>query len=135
MKSVNRVTLIGRAGRDPEVKNTAGGTMVANLTLATSERFKDAAGNWQDRTEWFNLVAFKRTAEILQQYVRKGSQIYVEGKIQTRSWEKDGQKQYRTEILVNELVLLDGPKEKPASTVPDYSPFKETEVSEEDCPF
>lgn len=135
MKSVNRVTLLGRAGKDPEIKATSGGTTIANLSLATEERYKDSTGNWQSRTEWHSLVAFKRTAEIFQQYVRKGSQLYVEGKIQTRSWEKDGQKHYRTEILVNELVLLDGGKEK--STVPDYSPFKETEpvVDDPDCPF
>lgn len=138
MKSINRVTLLGRAGKDPEIKSTAGGTTVANLSLATEERYKDSAGNWQSRTEWHNLVAFKRTAEIFQQYVRKGSQLYVEGKIQTRSWEKDGQKHYRTEILVNDLVLLDGPKEKPA---PNSQPMQwqdvgsQEPITDDDVPF
>ena len=85
-KSVNKVFLLGNVGKDPEIRSTGGGTMVANLTLATSDR-QDPQGNWQDRTEWHNLVAFKRTAEIIRDYVKKGSKLYVEGKIQTRSWD------------------------------------------------
>jgi single-strand DNA-binding protein len=112
-RSVNKVTLLGNVGKDPEIRSTAGGTMVANLTLATSDRQKDAQGNWQDRTEWHNLVAFTRTAEIVRDYVKKGSKIYVEGKIQTRSWDdkESGQKRYRTEIIVNDLVLLSAREE------------------------
>ncbi len=81
---------------------------MATFTLATSDRYQDQQGNWQDRTEWHNLVAFKRTAEIVRDYVRKGSKLYIEGKIQTRSWDdKDsGAKRYRTEIIVNDLSLL-----------------------------
>jgi single-strand DNA-binding protein len=107
-QSVNKVTLLGNVGKDPEVKFLPSGTAVANLTLATSERTKDKAGEWQDRTEWHNLTAFQRTAEIIRDYVKKGSKIYVEGRIQTRSWDDQasGQKKYRTEIIVNELVLL-----------------------------
>jgi len=84
--------------------------MVANFTLATSDRFQDAQGNWQDRTEWHNLVAFKRLAEIVRDYVKKGSKLYVEGKIQTRSWDdkETGAKRYRTEIIVNDISLLSG---------------------------
>jgi single-strand DNA-binding protein len=112
-RSVNKVTLLGNVGKDPEIRSTAGGTMVANLTLATSDRQKDAQGTWQDKTEWHNLVAFTRTAEIVRDYVKKGSKLYIEGKIQTRSWDdkESGQKRYRTEILVNELVLLSGREE------------------------
>jgi single-strand DNA-binding protein len=112
-RSVNKVTLLGNVGKDPEIRSTPGGTMVANLTLATSDRQKDAQGNWQDRTEWHNLVAFTRTAEIVRDYVKKGSKLYIEGKIQTRSWDdkESGQKRYRTEIIVNELVLLSGREE------------------------
>jgi len=112
-RSVNKVTLLGNVGKDPEIRSTAGGTMVANLTLATSDRQKDAQGNWQDRTEWHNLVAFTRTAEIVRDYVKKGSKLYIEGKIQTRSWDdkESGQKRYKTEILVNELILLSGREE------------------------
>jgi single-strand DNA-binding protein len=109
-KSVNKVILLGNVGKDPEIRSTASGTMVANFTLATSDRFQDGQGNWQDRTEWHNLVAFKRTAEIVRDYVKKGSKLYIEGKIQTRSWDdkESGAKRYRTEIIVNDLSLLSG---------------------------
>ena len=107
-KSVNKVILLGNVGKDPEIKATASGTVVATFSIATSERFKDKTGNWQDRTEWHNLVAYQRTAEIVRDYVKKGTQLFIEGKIQTRSWDdkESGQKKYRTEILVNELSLL-----------------------------
>ena len=82
--------------------------MVANFTLATSDRFQDAQGNWQDRTEWHNLVAFKRTAEIVRDYVKKGSKLYVEGKLTTRSWDdkESGQKRYKTEVVAFDISLL-----------------------------
>jgi len=109
-KSVNKVILLGNVGKDPEIRSTAGGTMVASFTLATSDRQKDAQGNWQDRTEWHNLKAFNRIAEIIRDYVKKGSKLYVEGKITTNSWDdkESGQKRYRTEIIVNDLSLLSG---------------------------
>lgn len=107
-KSVNRVIILGNVGRDPESRTTGSGSTVANLSIACSERRKDASGNWQDAVEWISLVAFGRTAEIIRDYVKKGSRLYVEGKLQTRSWEKDGEKKYKTDVLVNELVLLDG---------------------------
>jgi single-strand DNA-binding protein len=109
-KSVNKVILLGNVGKDPEIRTTGGGTSVANFSLATSDRFQDPQGNWQDRTEWHNLVAFKRTAEIVRDYVKKGSKLYIEGKIQTRSWDdkETGAKKYRTEIIVNDLSLLSG---------------------------
>jgi len=112
-KSVNKVFLLGNVGKDPEVRSTSGGMAVANFSLATSDRFQDAQGNWQDRTEWHNLVAFKRTAEIVRDYVKKGSKLYIEGKIQTRSWDdkETGVKKYRTEIIVNDLSLLSGREE------------------------
>jgi single-strand DNA-binding protein len=109
-KGVNKVLLLGNVGKDPEIRSTAGGTIVASFSLATADRQKDQQGNWQDKTEWHNLVAFSRTAEIVRDYVKKGTQLYIEGKLQTRSWDdKDsGQKKYKTEILVNELTLLGG---------------------------
>src|ERR1700744_3543837 len=109
-RGVNKVILLGNVGKDPEIRSTAGGTIVASFSLATADRQKDQQGNWQDKTEWHNLVAFSRTAEIVRDYVKKGTQLFVEGKLQTRSWDdKDsGQKKYKTEVLVNELSLLGG---------------------------
>ncbi|HEV2991399.1 MAG TPA: single-stranded DNA-binding protein [Candidatus Angelobacter sp.] len=109
-KSLNKVMLIGNLGKDPEVKFTPGGTAVAKFSLATNERFKDKAGEWQDRTEWHNIVAWQRLAEIVGEYVKKGSKVYIEGRIQTSSWEdkQSGEKKYRTEIVANDLLLLSG---------------------------
>lgn len=109
-KSVNKVILLGNVGKDPEIRATGSGMVVANFSIATSDRFKDNAGNWQDRTEWHNLVAFQRTAEIVRDYVKKGTKLYVEGKLQTSSWDDKatGQKKYKTEIIVNDLSLLSG---------------------------
>ncbi|MHB1699729.1 MAG: single-stranded DNA-binding protein [Acidobacteriaceae bacterium] len=113
-KGVNKVLLLGNVGKDPEIRATAGGMTVASFSLATADRAKDSTGNWVDKTEWHNLVAFQRTAEVVRDYVKKGTQLFIEGKIQTRSWDdkESGQKKYRTEILVNELTLLGG---KPGS--------------------
>jgi single-strand DNA-binding protein len=109
-KGVNKVFLLGNVGKDPEIRTTPGGMTVASFSLATAERAKDPQGNWTDKTEWHNLVAFQRTAEIVRDYVKKGTQVFIEGKIQTRSWDdkESGQKKYRTEILINELSLLGG---------------------------
>ena len=107
-KSLNKVMLIEHLGKDPEVKFTPGGTAVAKFSLATNERFKDKAGEWQDRTEWHNIVAWQRLAEIVGEYVKKGSKIYIEGRLQTSSWEdkQSGEKKYRTEIIASDLLLL-----------------------------
>jgi single-strand DNA-binding protein len=106
-KSVNKVILIGHAGKDPQVHILPSGTLV-NLSLATSERFKDSRGEWQERTEWHNLVGHQRIGEILRDYVRKGSRIYVEGALRTRSWEdrESGQRRYRAEVVVMDINLL-----------------------------
>jgi single-strand DNA-binding protein len=107
-KSLNKVQLIGNCGADPVVKYTPSGTAVANFTLATNERFKDKSGEWADRAEWHNIVLWQRLAEIAGEYLKKGAKCYIEGRNQTRSWEKDGQKKYITEIIGSELILLDG---------------------------
>jgi single-strand DNA-binding protein len=109
-KSVNKVILVGNVGKDPEIKVAANGNAIATFSLATTDRTKDQAGTWTDRTEWHNLVAFQRLAEIARDYVKKGSKLYIEGRIQTRSWDdkETNQKRYRTEIVVNDLVLLSG---------------------------
>jgi single-strand DNA-binding protein len=110
MKSVNKVILIGNLGKDPEVKYTPQGTPVAKITIATNERFKDKDGQWADRTEWHNVVLWQRLAEIAGEYLKKGGKVYIEGRLQTRSWDdkQTGQKKYMTEIVANDLVLLGG---------------------------
>jgi len=109
-KSVNKVILVGNLGKDPEVKYTPSGTPVAKFSLATNERYKDKGGEWQDRTEWHNIVAWQRLAEIVGEYVKNGSKIYIEGRLQTSSWEdkQSGEKKYRTEVVASDLVLLGG---------------------------
>ena len=110
MASVNRVTLIGNAGRDPEMRTFQNGDKVTNLSIATTEKWKDkASGEMKEATEWHRLVFNGRMAEIAEQYVKKGSSIYVEGSIKTRKWtDKDGAEKFATEIRVIDLKLLDG---------------------------
>lgn len=108
MSSLNKAMLIGRLGQDPEVRYTQSNTAVANFSLATNERFKDRNGEFQERTEWHRIVAWGRTAEICQEYLKKGSLVYIEGPIQTREWEdKEGQKKYTTEIKALTMQMLD----------------------------
>ena len=109
-RSVNKVILVGNLGKDPEVKYTPQGTPVAKITLATNERFKDKDGNWQDRTEWHNVVLWQRLAEIAGEYLKKGGKAYIEGRLQTRSWDdkQSGQKKYMTEVVASDLVMLSG---------------------------
>jgi single-strand DNA-binding protein len=108
-KSVNKVILVGNLGQDPDVKYTPRGTPVAKFSLATNERFKDKSGEWQDRTEWHNITAWQRLAEIVGEYLQKGSKVYVEGRLQTSSWQdrQSGEKKYRTEIVARDLIMLD----------------------------
>jgi len=109
-RGVNKVILIGNLGRDPEVRYTPDGRAVANVTLATSEQWKDRqSGENQERTEWHRIVMFGRLAEIAGEYLKKGRQIYIEGKLQTRKWQgQDGQDRYTTEIVANEMQMLGG---------------------------
>ena len=147
-KGVNKVLLLGNVGKDPEIRSTAGGMTVASFSLATADRAKDAQGNWADKTEWHNLVCFQRTAEIVRDYVKKGTQLFVEGKIQTRSWDDktSGEKKYKTEILVNELTLLGGGQGKSggsesgsyskSSSAPASQPdYADTGITDDDIPF
>ena len=107
--SLNKVMLIGRLGADPEVKYMPSGGVVANFTIATSDTWKDKnSGERQERTEWSRIVAFNRLAEIVGEYLRKGAQVYVEGRIQTRKWKgQDGRDNYTTEIVISDLQMLD----------------------------
>jgi single-strand DNA-binding protein len=152
-KSVNKVILIGNLGKDPEIKFTPNGTQVAKFSLATNERFKDKDGQWQDRTEWHNIVAWQKLAEIVGQYVKKGSKLYIEGRIQTSSWDdrETGQKKYRTEIIAGDLVLLSGRSEGDSEgreysrgaaaggnfdqSHPQEEPAHATNIQDEDIPF
>jgi single-strand DNA-binding protein len=109
-KSVNKVILLGNVGKDPEIRATASGMTVANFSIATTDRIKGQDGQFTDKTEWHNLVAFQRTAEIVRDYVKKGNKLYIEGRLQTSSWDDktSGQKKYKTEIIVSDLSLLSG---------------------------
>lgn len=135
---VNKVILIGRLGRDPEMRYTAGGTPVCNFTLATDENFKDKSGEWQRRTEWHRIVAWSGLAERCSQLLSKGKLAYIEGRLQTRDWDdREGNKRRTTEIVINRMRILTprgepgldieaGP-EPPEDTVP--------EITDEDVPF
>ncbi len=109
MASVNKVILVGRLGKDPEMRSTPGGTTVAKFSIATDDRFTDKNGEKQERTEWHNITMFGKLAEICGQYLRKGKLVYVEGSIRTDSWDdkETGQKRYRTEIIGNQMQMLD----------------------------
>ena len=107
MKSINKVTLIGHCGKQPEIRYTQSGAPVANFSLATNESWISKTGERQDTTEWHRIVAWGKLAEICQEYVHKGSYLYIEGRLQTRSWEDQGTKRYMTEIKANEIGLLD----------------------------
>lgn len=108
-RGVNKVILIGNLGRDPEVRYSPNGGAIANITLATSESWKDKnTGEQVDKTEWHRVVFFRRLAEIAGEYLKKGSKVYIEGKLQTRKWQdKDGNDRYTTEIVANEMQMLD----------------------------
>lgn len=107
--TINKVHLLGRLGQDPDIRATASGTQVANLSIATNSRTKDMNGNWVDQTEWHRVTLFGKTAEIAGQYLRKGSSVYVEGRIQTRKWQdQNGQDRYTTEIIGNEMQMIGG---------------------------
>ena len=107
MAGVNKVIIVGNVGRDPEVRYTQSGRAVASFSVATSERFQDKDGQTQERTEWHRVVAWARLAEICGEYLRKGKQVYIEGRLQTRDWEdKDGHKRYTTEIIANTMQML-----------------------------
>jgi len=142
-RSVNKVILIGNLGADPDLRYTPSGTAVCNARLATNESYTDQSGQLIERTEWHNLVFWGKLAELCGQYLKKGSRIYVEGSLQTRSWEdKEGVTRYTTEIKVRDMMMLDGrggdqmsapsatPAQQPATTTtPSYDP------TQDDLPF
>jgi single-strand DNA-binding protein len=108
-RGVNKVILVGNLGNDPEVRYMPNGEAVANLSIATSESWKDKQGQLQEKTEWHKLTAYRKLAEIIGEYVKKGSRIYVEGKLQTRKWQdQQGNDRYTTEVIINEMQMLGG---------------------------
>lgn len=139
MAGVNKAILVGRLGKDPEIKYTPSGTAIANFTMATSENYKDKDGQKQERTEWHRIVAFGKLAEICGEYLAKGKQVYIEGRIQTRSWDdKDGNKKYMTEIVANTMQMLGKADEaaKGSTELPsDAGSASEPTAIEEDVPF
>ena len=107
-KTINKVILLGHLTKQPEVRYTTSGTAVATVDLATNERFKDSSGNWTDKAEYHRIVLWQKLAEIAAEYLKKGSQVYVEGYLQTRSWDQNGTKKYSTEVVAKELVMCGG---------------------------
>lgn len=106
MASINKAIIVGNVGKDPEIRYMPNGEAVANFSIATSDSWKDKSGVKQERTEWHNIVAYRKLAEIISQYVKSGVPLYIEGKLQTRKWEKDGITRYSTEIIADEMQML-----------------------------
>jgi single-strand DNA-binding protein len=132
---LNKVMLIGNLGRDPEVRSTPSGQQVANFSLATNRKWKDRDGNLQEQTEWHNIVCWGRQAEIAAQYLTKGRQIFVEGRLQTRSWDdkQTGDKRYRTEIVCDNFQMLGTRADFSGGPAPDSGP--DTGPEDDDIPF
>ena len=126
--SINKAILVGRLGRDPEVRSTPSGQTVAKFSLATDEKFTDKSGQRQERTEWHNIVAWGRLAEICGQYLKKGKLVYIEGSIHTDSWDdkETGQKKYRTEIVANTMQMLDRRGDEGGGGGGGYAPSRST---------
>ena len=154
-RGVNKVILVGNVGNDPEVRYMPNGNAVANVSVATSDSWKDKnTGEQQERTEWHRVVFFNRLAEIVEQYIKKGSKLYLEGRLQTRSWEQDGVKRYSTEIVASEMQMLDSrgsagseqdfggqpsasgaPSQKPADASEPATPSGNFDNFDDDIPF
>ena len=121
MAAINKVIIIGNLGKNPEVRKTQGGTSVASFSVATTEKFSDRSGNKQEKTEWHNIVMWDKMAELAGKYLKKGSSVYLEGKLQTTSWEdkSGGGKKYKTEIVANQMQFLGGKSSSQQSTPQD----------------
>jgi len=142
-RDLNKVMVIGRLGRDPEIRYTPGGSPVTTFSVAASRQWKDASGEAREETEWFNIVAWNKLAEICKDHLHKASRVYIEGRLQTRQWQdQDGQNHYRTEVIANDMIILDSrshrdhssfddserpPRNNPQSSQPD--------IGDEDIPF
>lgn len=148
-KDLNKVMIIGRLGTDPEMRYTPNGAPVTNFRVATGRQWKDNTGESHDETEWFSVVAWNKLGEICNQYLTKGSRVYIEGRLQTRSWDdaQSGEKKYRTEIVANDMIILDsrtdgqsstggrGPSRSRDTAASDYSGGSYANDSDDDIPF
>ncbi|RPI24216.1 MAG: single-stranded DNA-binding protein [Acidobacteria bacterium] len=143
---VNRVILVGRLGKDPEMRYTAGGAPVTNFSLATNETWKDQSGERQERTEWHNIVVWNKLAETCNQYLSKGKLVYIEGRLQTREWDdRDGNKRRTTEVVASDMKMLerrsdaapvhDAPTERPPAERPPAAKPMEPGITDDDIPF
>jgi single-strand DNA-binding protein len=133
-KGLNKVMLLGNVGKDPEVKYTQDGRSMARFSIATSEEWKDkASGEKKEKTEWHKVVFWGPLAEVVGKYVKKGNRIYVEGKIETRTWDQDGEKKYIAEIIGRELLLLGGKNVESGEDAP--APEKPAPITDDDMPF
>ncbi len=141
---INKVILVGNLGQDPEVKYTAGGAAVTTLSLATSESWKDKdTGSDQEKTEWHRVVLWRRLAEIAGEYLKKGSKVYIEGQLQTRKWEQDGQTRYTTEVIGRDMQFLDsrGSSSSDSSSYDDINQdmssqnLPDSGITDDDIPF
>ena len=140
MSSLNKVMLIGRLGKDPEVKFTSSGTAVCNFSLATSETFKDKSGEKQEKTEWHNVQLWQKLAEIAGEYLIKGSLVYIEGRLQTRKWQdKDGNDRYTTEIVGERMQMLgskgDSGRSDRTASGSQPSGYENSSMPDDDVPF
>lgn len=139
MGSVNKAILVGNLGRDAEVRFTPGGQAVATFSIATTENWTSKDGERREQTEWHRIVLWGKSAEALQPYLTKGKQVYVEGRLQTRSWEKDGQKHYTTEVKADRIVLLGGgsraERGEPGPAYADPLRESQTPITDDDIPF
>jgi len=140
MSGINKVILVGRLGADPEIRYTQGGAGVANFNMATSESWTDKEGQKQEKTEWHRVVVWGKMAEICAQYLQKGRQVYVEGRLQTRQWDdKDGNKRYTTEIVANTVQFLDKGSDQRADTgyenMAPAEPSAQSKLADEEIPF
>jgi single-strand DNA-binding protein len=130
-RGINKVILVGNVGQDPETRYMPNGNAVTNITLATSETWKDKnTGEQQERTEWHRVTFYQRLAEIVAEYVKKGSKLYIEGRLQTRSWEQDGIKRYATDIIANEMQMLDSRGSGGSGGGGSYQPAQQSGASE-----
>lgn len=144
-KDLNKVMVIGRLGKEPEMRYTAGGSPVTTFSVAAGRQWKDGSGESREETEWFNIVTWNKLAEICNEHLRKGSRVYIEGRLQTRQWQdQDGQTRYRTEVIASDMIMLDNRSPRESSGYDDYEqrptsrgfPSREIpDIGDEDIPF